>query len=96
MACDDIARSIPHNRKVITVNEPQVWAALGVLAAALASTITAFTTSLNRTMNARFDRVDTRIDALRDVVDTRFGSVERRLDGLDADVAALIKRQLDE
>ena len=99
---DDIVAPIPHNRKVITVTEPQVWAALGVLAAALASTITAFTTSLNRTMNARFDRVDTRIDALRDVVDTRFGSVEgrldrveRHLDALDTDVAAITKRLLD-
>ena len=85
------------------MNEPQVWAALGVLAAALASMITITTTSFSRTMqnlgarmDAKFDAVDAKFAALREVMDVRFSSIERHLDGLDSDVAALIKRQLDE
>lgn len=98
-----ILSSLPHNRKVITINEPQIWTALGVLAAALASMITITMTSFNRTMqnlgarmDAKFDAVDAKLASLREVMDVRFASVERHLDGLDSDVAALIKRQLDE
>lgn len=106
-------RQFNDNRKVPALSEPQIWTALGILAAALASTITFAITTLNHTtregfgrmdarfaamdakFEARFEAVNSRIDAVREVMDARFTSVERRLDGLDGDVAALAKRMLE-
>ena len=73
------------------MTEPQVWVLIGVFTTAIFGMLTWQTISFNRALT-------TSIDGLRDVMDTRFGSIEGRLDrletkvdGLDRDVQALTR-----
>jgi len=78
LAVASIGRS-GDNGKVIDVTEPQVWVLIGVFATAIFGMLTWQTISFNRAlktsidslrevMNARFDTVDSKIEALdRDV-----------------------------
>ena len=56
------------NRKVLTLNEPQVWTVMGVFATALFGMLGFLLTGLIRIMKAEFAVVNTRIDHLdRDI-----------------------------
>ena len=79
---------IPHNRKVTTMNDPQIWTLIGVFTAVMGTVLGVVTTSFTRTLR-------TELGAVREVMEVRFTSVERRLDNLDADVTAITKRLLD-
>jgi len=73
---------------VIVLNEMQVWTTIGVLGATLVGTITLVSTLLLRTLRAEFAAVRSQFDAVR----SEFGRVHDRLDHLDRDVNALMKR----
>ena len=69
----------PDNEEVVlSVTEPQVWVLIGVFAAAIGSMITL----VIMTMNAKFKAVEVKFDLVID-----------RLDRLDGDVNALMKRE---
>ena len=66
---------------MIVLNEMQVWTTIGVLGATLVGTITLVSTLLLRTLRAEFAAVR-----------SEFGRVHDRLDHLDRDVNALMRR----
>lgn len=68
------------------MTEPQVWAVIGVLAAAFAATITVTTQLMMRTFAAQVATIGAKVDGLRaemvlrfERVDERFERVEQRL-----------------
>lgn len=71
------------------MNEPQVWAVIGVLAATLVGAITLIVTLVLRVITAQFDglrgELNGRIDGLR-------GELNGRLDVLDRDVQVIADR----
>ena len=82
------------------MNDAQIWTALGVFAAALATMITLVMANMNGKFAHLSEKIDTRLDALQmemhlrfEAVDRRFESIERRLDGLDRDVQGIIDRE---
>lgn len=95
---------------MIEVTEPQIWAAIGVLAAALAGTITVTTQMMMRTFAAQVATIGAKVDGLQtemvlrfervdervERIESRLGSVEHRLDGLDRDVQAITRRVIPE
>ena len=93
---DAMSQSIPHNRKVATVTEPQSWVLIGLFASIMLGVLGLVTTSLNRTMRSGFDRLevkfDTKIDSLEKVMDVRFAQVESRFEQVDARFAQVDAR----
>lgn len=65
------------------MNEPQVWTLIGVFAASMVGMITVMTQLMMRTLSAKFDTVNERIDGLRTEMVLRFDSVEGRMDRLE-------------
>ena len=80
------------------MNEPQVWTALGILAAALTGMITVVTQMMMRAINARFDSVNDRFDALSTNMNVKFDSLrtemELRFQGVDQRFNT-VERRLD-
>ena len=87
------------------MTEPQVWTLIGVFSTVVVGMITVVSIAFVRVLRAEVGGVGTAIraeiggvrgelQALREVMDVRFASVERRLDGLDRDVDALARRVL--
>lgn len=70
------------NRKVQTLNEPQVWTVIGVFATALFGMLGFMMTGFIRIMKAEFA-----------VVNTRISGLESRIELLDRDVQFLMKRE---
>lgn len=70
------------------MNDPQIWTLIGVFTAVMGTVLGVVTTSFTRTLRAE-------LGAVREVMEVRFTSVERRLDNLDTDVTAITKRLLD-
>lgn len=71
------------NEEVIELTEPQVWVLIGVFTAAFFGLIGIVTTSLNRTMNARFEGMDSRFEGMNsrfETMDARFAAMEARVD----------------
>jgi uncharacterized membrane-anchored protein YhcB (DUF1043 family) len=84
------------NGEVTELTEPQVWAIIGVFAASFFGMIGIVTTSLNRTMNARFEgmnsrfeTMDARFDAMQARVDSKFDIISVKLENMDRDIQAL-------
>jgi hypothetical protein len=77
---------------VIALNEPQIWAIIGVLSATLLALVTATVGFLNSRISGLQRELDIRFGA----VDARFASLERqfdaRFDVLDRDVQAIAGR----
>jgi hypothetical protein len=69
---------------VIDLTEPQVWVLIGVFAAAFFGMIGIVTSGLNRTMNARFGAMESRVDA-------RFEIISVKLESMDRDIQALFR-----
>ncbi|MFT4157914.1 MAG: hypothetical protein QM630_08320 [Microbacterium sp.] len=65
------------------MNEPQVWTALGILAAALTGMIAVTTQLMMRTISAQFGTVNEKIDGLRTEMMIRFDNVDRRFEEVD-------------
>lgn len=80
-----------HNGRVIELTEPQVWVLIGVFAAAIFGMLSWQTISINRTIAAVADRLDAKIDGLREATDAKFDTVSAKLDNLDRDVQALTR-----
>jgi hypothetical protein len=83
---------------VIELTEPQVWALMGVFAAAFFGMVGVVTTSLTRTMNARFQAMDSRFEsmearfvAMESRVDARFEIISVKLESMDRDIQALFR-----
>jgi flagellar capping protein FliD len=71
------------NGRVTQLTEPQVWVLIGVFSAAFFGLIGVVTTSLNRTMNARFEGINSRFEGMNsrfETMDARFQSMEARVD----------------
>ncbi|WP_221860378.1 hypothetical protein [Microbacterium marinilacus] len=85
---------------MITMNEPQVWVLIAAFVAMMGTMITVVMTSFVRSMNAGFERLETKFDAklgaLETKVDARFEAFEARMDvrfgQIDADITALTRR----
>ena len=78
------------------MNEPQIWAALGILAAAFAAMITVTTELLMRTSHSSTATLQVEIASLRTELDLRFTGLQAQMDGLDRDVQAITKRVFPE
>lgn len=74
------------NRRVTQLTEPQVWVLIGVFSAAFFGLIGIVSTSLNRTMNARFEGMNYRFEALNSSMDSRFDAMEARFQSMEARV----------
>lgn len=66
------------------LTEPQVWVLIGVFASAVLGMMTWQTLLLNRTIDASSRRVEAKLDA-------KFEVVETKLEHLDRDVQALTR-----
>lgn len=71
------------------MTEPQVWVLIGVFAAAFFSLIGILTTNFNRTMNARFETMDGRFEAMRTEMNTKFDMINVKLENMDRDIHAI-------
>ena len=78
------------------MNEPRIWAALGILAAAFAAMITVTTQLLLRTIPSSTATLQVEIASLRTELDLRFTGLQAQMDGLDRDVQAITKRVFPE
>lgn len=78
------------NRKVITLNEPQVWTLIGVFSAAIFGVLTfgfsALRAEIRSEMNSLRSELSTKMEA-------GFESVNKRIDYLDRDVQYLMRRE---
>jgi hypothetical protein len=84
------------DRKVLTLNEPQVWTVIGVFATALFGLLGFVTTSISRTIRTEIGSVRNEIGSLRGEMNARFDSLSSRIDHLDRDVQFLMKRELED
>jgi hypothetical protein len=73
----------------VTVTEPQIWTALGILAAALAGMITLTIRTITVQVQALGTGLGARIDSVEKTMTARFDAVNSKIDGLDRDVQAL-------
>lgn len=78
------------------MTEPQVWVLIGVFGAAFFGLIGIVSTSLNRTMNARFEGMNYRFEAMElrfqsmeARVDAKFDIINVKLENMDRDIQAL-------
>ena len=78
------------------MNEPRIWAALGILAAAFAAMITVTTQLLLRTIPSSTATLQVEIASLRTELDLRFTGLQAQMNDLDRDVQAITKRVFPE
>lgn len=74
---------IEDNEEMIEVTEPQIWAIIGVMIAALAAILTIVTQSFNRSIDALGERLDTKFDSLHTEMVVRFEQVDKRFEQVD-------------
>ncbi|WP_349898390.1 hypothetical protein [Parafrigoribacterium soli] len=72
-----------------TLTEPQVWVLIGVFTAAFFGMIGIVSTSLTRTMSARFEAMDARFGSMEARVDAKFDIITIKLENMDRDIQAL-------
>ena len=92
---------LPHigdNEEMIEVTEPQIWAIIGVMVAALAAILTIVTQSFNRSIDALGERLDTKFDSLHTEMVVRFEQVDKRFEQVDKRFEQVDKRfeQIDQ
>jgi hypothetical protein len=75
----------PHNEEMIAMTEPQIWTMIGAFAALMFGMMTMVSTVFIRVLRAE-------LGGLRAEMNSRFEIVGHRIDGLDRDVQALVKR----
>lgn len=76
---------------VLSMTEPQVWALIGVFAAAIFGMFTIISTLFVRVIRSEISGLRGEFSGLRGEMNTRFDALEQRVDGLDRDVQALVK-----
>ncbi len=69
--------------EMIEVTEPQKWAFIGVMVAALAASRTSVTPWFKRSSDALGERFDTKFDSLRTEMVVRFEQVDKRFEQID-------------
>ncbi len=69
-----------NNGRMITMNEPQVWTLIGMFGAMMVGLITIITQTFMRTMSAKFETVNERIDGFKTEMVLRFERVDERMD----------------
>ncbi|MDR2322056.1 MAG: hypothetical protein LBE60_10470 [Microbacterium sp.] len=74
------------------MTEPQVWTLIGVFAAVMLGGMTLMTTLLTRTISAKSDAADSRIETLRVEMNARFDTMDVKFSTLDREVATLAER----
>lgn len=74
------------------MTEPQVWTLIGVFAAVMLGGMTLMTTLLTRTISAKSDAADSRIESLRVEMNARFDTMDVKFSTLDREVATLGER----
>lgn len=78
------------------MNEPQVWTLIGVFAAGLFGMLTLMSTMFVRVVRTEIGSVrsemNSEIGSLRSEMQAGFGAVNQRIDRLDTDINALMKR----
>ena len=79
-----ICRLGAHNRRVLTLTEPQVWTLIGVFAAAIFGVQAIAITSFRR-----------EIQSMRNEMLTKFDGMDSRFDQLDRDVQFLMRKEFD-
>jgi hypothetical protein len=78
-----------HDWSVITLDEAQIWSIIGVLAATIVGMVTFGFAMLLRTMRAE---IRSAVGGLAGETRSGFARVETRLDAMDRDINALMKR----
>ena len=74
------------------MTEPQVWTLIGVFATVMLGDMTLMTTLLTRTISAKSDAADSRIETLRVEMNARFDTMDVKFSTLDREVATLAER----
>lgn len=78
------------------MNDAQIWTMIGSFTVLMFSTLTVVSTLFVRILRSEIGGLRTemngQIDGLRTEMNARFDSVNTRIDGLDRDVQALVKR----
>ncbi len=74
------------------MTEPQVWTLIGVFAAVMLGGMTLMTTLLTRTISAKSDAAESRIESLRVEMNARFDTMDVKFSTLDREVATLAER----
>jgi hypothetical protein len=77
--------STAHNRGMISLTEPQTWTMIGASITLMFGMMTIVSTLFVRVLRAE-------IGGMRAEMNARFEIVGTRIDGLDRDVQALVKR----
>jgi hypothetical protein len=83
-----ICRPGAHNRRVLTLTEPQVLTLIGVFAAAIFGVQAIAITSFRREMQSMRNEMLTKFDSMESRFDARF-------DQLDRDVQFLMRKEFD-
>jgi hypothetical protein len=79
----------------MTLTEPQVWALIGVFAAAMFGTLGLVIPLTNRATRDAVDGLRGVVEGGFKAVDARFEVVNARLDHLDRDITAISKKVFD-
>lgn len=64
----------------MSLTDPQIWALIGVFAAAMFGALGLIVPLINRNLSAGFAAVNTRIDSLEKVMNARFEAVDAKFD----------------
>lgn len=81
---------------VIALTEPQVWTLIGAFSAAIFGVLGLMSTMFVRVLRTEIGGVRAEIAGLRGEMNARFEAVHARLDHLDREVQALVRKVFDE
>jgi hypothetical protein len=82
--------------EVIALTEPQVWTLIGAVSAAIFGVLGLMSTMFVRVLRTEIGGVRAEIAGLRGEMNARFETVHARLDHLDREVQALVRKVFDE
>lgn len=74
------------------MTEPQIWTMIGAFTALMFGMMTMVSTVFIRVLRAEFGSLRSEMGGLRSEMNSRFETVGVRIDALDRDVQALVKR----
>ena len=81
---------------MLTLTEPQVWVLIGVFATAMFGMLSWQTASFHRALRTSIEGLDrsfsTRIDALRETIEVRFGAIDGRIGTIETRIGAVETR----
>lgn len=77
------------------MNDAQTWTAIGGLLVVLLAFVGLIVRLLGEALTGKLGVLDVKLGALGAKMDAGFANIERRVDGLDRDVAAITRRLFD-